>query len=93
MDSVELLIEELAKGELLPPAIYIVGGGAALPDLVQKLEIVSLERSAAVRPSTDYPDGATGDGRKHLRSRWLAEKRAGYHANGTGLPGNRTTKR
>jgi cell division protein FtsA len=38
MDTVELLIEELAKGELLPPAIYVVGGGAALPDLLQKLE-------------------------------------------------------
>jgi cell division protein FtsA len=38
MDSVELLIEELAKGELLPPAIYTVGGGSALPDLQQKLE-------------------------------------------------------
>jgi cell division protein FtsA len=38
MDTVELLIEELAKGELLPPAIYIVGGGSALPDLRQKLE-------------------------------------------------------
>lgn len=38
MDSVELLIEELAKGELLPPAIYMVGGGSALPDLLQKLE-------------------------------------------------------
>ena len=38
MDSVELLIEELAKGELLPPAIYTVGGGSALPDLRQKLE-------------------------------------------------------
>jgi cell division protein FtsA len=38
MDSVELLIEELAKGELLPPAIYIVGGGAALPDVYQRLE-------------------------------------------------------
>jgi cell division protein FtsA len=38
MDSVELLIEELAKGELLPPAIYMVGGGSALPDLRQKLE-------------------------------------------------------
>src|SRR6266480_2232878 len=38
MDSVELLIEELAKGELLPPAIYLVGGGSALPDLRQKLE-------------------------------------------------------
>ena len=38
MDSVELLMEELAKGEVLPPAIYIVGGGSALPDLYQKLE-------------------------------------------------------
>ena len=38
MDSVELLIEELSKGELLPPAIYIVGGGSALPDLRQRLE-------------------------------------------------------
>jgi cell division protein FtsA len=38
MDSVELLIEELAKGELLPPAIYLVGGGSALPDLRNKLE-------------------------------------------------------
>jgi cell division protein FtsA len=38
MDSVELLIEELSKGELLPPAIYIVGGGSALVDLHQLLE-------------------------------------------------------
>src|SRR5579885_3659629 len=38
MDSVELLIEELAKGELLPPAVYLVGGGSSLPDLQEKLE-------------------------------------------------------
>src|SRR5581483_8089137 len=38
MDSVELLIEELAKGELLPPAVYLVGGGSGLPDLGEKLE-------------------------------------------------------
>lgn len=38
MDSVELLIEELSKGELLPPAIYMVGGGSSLPDLHEKLE-------------------------------------------------------
>jgi len=38
MDSVELLVDELAKGELLPPAIYMVGGGSGLPDLCQKLE-------------------------------------------------------
>src|SRR5438093_7542474 len=38
MDSIELLIEELAKGELLPPAIYTVGGGSALPVLRKELE-------------------------------------------------------
>jgi len=38
MDSVELLIEELARGELLPPAVYMVGGGSSLPDLSAKLE-------------------------------------------------------
>jgi len=38
MDSVELLIHELAKGEPLPPAIYLVGGGSGLPDLRKKLE-------------------------------------------------------
>jgi len=38
MDSVALLIEELAKGELLPPAIYVVGGGSRLIDIHDKLE-------------------------------------------------------
>src|SRR2546425_8636941 len=38
MDSIELLIEELSKGELLPPAIYLVGGGSAQPDLHHALE-------------------------------------------------------
>ena len=37
-DSIELLIGEQSKEELLPPAIYMVGGGSALPDLREKLE-------------------------------------------------------
>ena len=37
MDIVELLINEISKGELLPPAIYIVGGGSELPDLYERL--------------------------------------------------------
>jgi cell division protein FtsA len=41
MDSVELLIEELSKGTLLPPAIYLVGGGSSLPDLRERLETFS----------------------------------------------------
>jgi cell division protein FtsA len=38
MDSIELLVDELSKGELLPPAVYLVGGGSSLPDLQEKLE-------------------------------------------------------
>ncbi len=38
MNSVESLVEEMSKGELLPPAIYILGGGSVLPDLRQRLE-------------------------------------------------------
>src|ERR1700730_5340295 len=38
MDSIALLVEELAQDELLPPAIYMVGGGSALPDLRERLE-------------------------------------------------------
>ncbi len=38
MDSIELLVDELAKDELLPPAIYMVGGGSTLPDLRERLD-------------------------------------------------------
>ncbi|HEY0752363.1 MAG TPA: protein kinase [Ktedonobacteraceae bacterium] len=38
MDSVELLFEQLSRGELLPPAIYLVGGGSSLPNLSEKLK-------------------------------------------------------
>ena len=38
IDSVELLIEEMSKGELLPPAIYLMGGAISLNDLQQRLE-------------------------------------------------------
>ena len=51
MDTVELLVEELSKGELLPPAIYLVGGGSALPDLRHKLETFPwTERLPFARP-------------------------------------------
>ena len=38
MDSVELLIEELAKGKSLSSAIYIIGSGSALPDLLNLMK-------------------------------------------------------
>ncbi|EFH84583.1 cell division protein FtsA [Ktedonobacter racemifer DSM 44963] len=33
----ELSIEELSQGEVLPSAIYLVGGGSALPDILTQL--------------------------------------------------------
>src|SRR5579859_1913561 len=38
MDIVALIIEELAKGEFLPPAIYVMGGGSRLIDICDQLE-------------------------------------------------------
>nr|BBH94469.1 hypothetical protein KTA_26680 [Thermogemmatispora argillosa] len=73
MDSVELLIEELAKNELLPPAIYMVGGGSALPDLQEKLRSFPwTERLPFARPpliETVQPDMVTSilDPRQLLR--------------------------
>lgn len=38
MESIELCLKEMARGESLPPAVYMVGGGSGLPDLTKKLE-------------------------------------------------------
>src|SRR5207302_5741930 len=35
--GVALALEEMAHGEMLPPAIYLAGGGAALPEIAQQL--------------------------------------------------------
>jgi cell division protein FtsA len=36
--GVALSLEEMAHGEVLPPAIYLAGGGAALPEVAEQLE-------------------------------------------------------
>ena len=36
--GVALSLEEMAHGEMLPPAIYLAGGGAALPEVAEQLE-------------------------------------------------------
>ena len=35
--GVALALEEMAHGEMLPPAIYLAGGGAALPEIAEQL--------------------------------------------------------
>ena len=41
--GVELVMEELSGGDLLPGRIYMCGGGSALPEI---------QRALATRPST-----------------------------------------
>jgi hypothetical protein len=38
---VALALEEMAHGEALPPAIYLAGGGAALPEVADQLKALN----------------------------------------------------
>ncbi len=38
--AVALALEEMAGDELLPPAIYLAGGGSALPEIAQQLDLL-----------------------------------------------------
>jgi cell division protein FtsA len=38
--GVALTLEELAHGDMLPPAIYLAGGGAALPEIADQLSLL-----------------------------------------------------
>jgi len=38
--GVALTLEELARGDMLPPAIYLAGGGAALPEIADQLALL-----------------------------------------------------
>ena len=38
--GVALALEEMAHGEMLPPAIYLAGGGAALPEIADQLRML-----------------------------------------------------
>lgn len=38
--GVALALEEMAHGEMLPPAIYLAGGGAALPEIAEQLRLL-----------------------------------------------------
>ena len=38
--GVALALEEMARGEMLPPAIYLAGGGAALPEIAEQLGLL-----------------------------------------------------
>jgi cell division protein FtsA len=38
--GVALALEEMARGEMLPPGIYLGGGGASLPEIAQQLDML-----------------------------------------------------
>ena len=38
--AVALALEEMSGDEMLPPAIYLAGGGAALPEIAQQLDLL-----------------------------------------------------
>jgi len=41
VQGVALTLDELAHGEMLPPAIYLAGGGAGLPEIAQQLSALN----------------------------------------------------
>jgi cell division protein FtsA len=38
VEAIAITLQEMAKGERLPPAIYLAGGGSALPEVRDKLD-------------------------------------------------------
>ena len=38
--GVALALEEMARGEMLPPSIHLAGGGAGLPEIAQQLDLL-----------------------------------------------------
>ena len=38
--AVALALEEMSRDEMLPPAIYLAGGGSSLPEIAQQLDLL-----------------------------------------------------
>ncbi len=49
--GVELVMEELSGGDLLPGRIFLCGGGSRLPEIRAALESEAFYEAAAVRPA------------------------------------------
>jgi|GEM_PF-17856 cell division protein FtsA len=64
VESLELALEDLARGAALPPYIYLCGGGSALPDLTERLRSYPwVDRLPFSRPpviETLHPRDVTG---------------------------------
>ena len=68
--GVELVMEELSGGDLLPGRIYLCGGGSRLPEIRAALARRGVLEAAAVRPAArGHGDGARPDRDDHRRDR------------------------
>ena len=87
--GVELVMEELSGGDLLPGRIFLCGGGSRLPEIRDALASQAVLRAAAVRAAArGHRHGARPD-RDDLRRDRAAGRPAGRHAARAGLSGDR----
>ena len=87
--GVELVMEELAAGEMLPSRIHVCGGGSRLPEIS---EAIAAERFWKRLPFARPPEVAimAPDQVERDRGRDRAPRRpAGRDADGPGVPGDR----
>ncbi len=85
--GVELMVSDLADGELLPARVYLCGGGAELPQVAEVLATGRLVAAAAVRPQATGGGAASRRGGRPAGRDGLARHAAGRHAHGAGPPG------
>ena len=87
--GVELVMEELSGGDLLPGRIFLCGGGSRLPEIRAALASRGVLRAPAVRPAArGHRHGARPD-RDDLGRDRPARRPAGRDAARPRLPGHR----
>ena len=87
--GVELVMEELSGGDLLPGRIFLCGGGSRLPEIPAALASQAFyERLPFARPPGGRRD-VSGPDRDHLRRHRPARRPAGRHPARARLPGHR----
>ena len=87
--GVELVMEELSGGDLLPGRIYLCGGGSRLPEIQGALAVAGVLGAAAVRPAARGHGHGPRPDRHDRRRDGPARRPAGRHAARARLPGDR----
>ena len=87
--GVELVMEELSGGDLLPGRIYLCGGGSRLPEIRAALAAETFWKRMPFARPPEVIVLAPGPDRDHHRRHRPARRPAGRHAARPGLPGDR----